>query len=65
MKGFNIRETNPQGYTETVKRLVRTSRGWSAESKIWKTEAAAKAWISRREKQVNNTGWSWEIVATH
>lgn len=67
MKTFAIKETvNATGYTDYIPKMVNTARGWKVEAKSWKTEAAAKAWISRRMKELaehgNENKFSYEIV---
>lgn len=64
---FKIKETNNNtGRTSYIKKSVHTTRGWFTESKTWKTEKAAKAWITRRENElkgtINEGKWSYEIV---
>ena len=64
---FRIKETNNiTGYSQFIKKMVHTCRGWHAESKTWKTEKAAKAWITRRMNELkgteNENHWTYEIV---
>ena len=64
MKTYTIRETH-DGKTRTVLDAGRTtSRGYTRSIKQFKTEAAAKAWISRRMKELNGiAGWEYTIEA--
>lgn len=64
---FRIKETNTKtGYTAFIKKMVHTSRGWFEESKTWKTEKAAKTWITKRMNELagtsNENTWKFEIV---
>lgn len=47
-RGYIIKENG-----RAVSHLVNTARyGWTRETKTWKTESAAKAWVTRRIKQI-------------
>lgn len=64
---YTIKETvNATGYVSYISVAKHTSRGWTKESKKFKTEKAAKSWITRREKELAGTcmenTWSYEIV---
>lgn len=67
MAHFEIKETNlVTGYSRHIVVAKHTSRGWTTVAKQFKTEAAAKSWITRRNKELaggkNANTWSFEIV---
>ena len=59
---FGIREKH-DGKSRLIMDAGRmTSRGYTRSFKLFKTEAAAKAWISRRMKQLDGAaGWEYSI----
>lgn len=62
MKTYTIRETH-DGRSRLIMDAGRmTSRGFTRGIKTFKTEAAAKAWISRRMKELDGKdGWEYAI----
>lgn len=64
---FTITEKNNNtGRITSVSALKRTSRGTFIESKKFKTERAAKTWITKRVNELagtaNENTWSYQIV---
>lgn len=65
---FKVKETNlVTKETYMVKRVKHTSRGWVCVNKEFKTESAAKAWITRRMKELAGTSnegvFAYEVVS--
>lgn len=62
-RGYIIRETC-NGRTREIKTSVKDYRqGWIIVAKTWKTESSARAWITRRIKQLgeNANQYKFEI----
>lgn len=64
---FTINERNNNtGRVRDITEIKRTSRGTFLESKKFKTERAAKSWITKRFNELvgteNENTWSFEIV---
>lgn len=56
MKAFEIVETNlVNGNTRTIKELKRNCRGSFAVTKVFNSERAAKNWIAKRMKELDET----------
>ena len=56
--GYVIKEN---GYY--IPKMVHDARGWHKEAKTWKTESAAKAWVTRRMNELgeNACKFTFEI----